>query len=76
MLIRKLSEKWHTGLYIHGNTLNEAHDVNDDGFLDMPKYKQINVMNRWQYTNPEKGFVSFINLKFLNDEKQTGRNGF
>jgi outer membrane receptor for ferrienterochelin and colicins len=72
----ELSEKWHTGLYIHGSTLNEAHDVNDDGFLDMPKYKQINVMNRWQYTNPQKGFVSFINLKFLNDEKQTGEMDF
>ena len=71
-----LSEKWHTGLYLHGSTLNEAHDVNDDGFLDMPKYKQINVMNRWQYTNPQKGFVSFINLKFLNDEKQAGEIGF
>ncbi|MFD0835243.1 TonB-dependent receptor domain-containing protein [Mariniflexile aquimaris] len=72
----ELSEKWHTGLYLHGSTLNEAHDVNDDGFLDMPKYKQINIMNRWQYTNPQKGFVSFINLKFLNDEKQAGEIDF
>ena len=69
----KVSDKWHTGVYLHGSTLNEAHDVNNDGFLDMPKYNQINVMNRWQYTNPEKGFVSFINFKFLNDEKQTGQ---
>ncbi|MDO5968311.1 TonB-dependent receptor [Flavivirga aquimarina] len=72
----KVSDKWHTGLYLHGNTHNEEHDVNHDGFLDMPKYHQINVMNRWQYTNAEKGFVSFINLKFLNDEKQTGQLGF
>ncbi|MFD0989117.1 TonB-dependent receptor domain-containing protein [Mariniflexile jejuense] len=72
----KVTDKWHTGVYLHGSTLNEAHDVNNDGFLDMPKYKQINVMNRWQYTNPEKGFVSFINLKFLNDEKQTGQLDF
>ncbi|MDX1271658.1 TonB-dependent receptor [Bizionia paragorgiae] len=72
----KLSEKWDTGVYLHGNTHNEKHDVNDDGFLDMPIYNQINVMNRWQYTNPEKGFVSFINLKYLNDEKQTGQLDF
>ena len=72
----KVSDKWHTGLYIHGSTLNEAHDVNNDGFLDMPKYKQINLMNRWQYTNAEKGFVSFINFRFLNDEKQTGELDF
>ena len=72
----KVSDKWHTGLYLHGNTHNKKHDVNDDGFLDMPLYNQINLMNRWQYTNPEKGFVSFINLKYLNDGKQTGQLDF
>ena len=72
----KVSDKWHTGLYLHGNTHNQEHDVNNDGFLDMPKYNQINIMNRWQYTNAEKGFVTFINLKFLNDEKETGQLDF
>jgi outer membrane receptor for ferrienterochelin and colicin len=33
-------------------------------------------MNRWQYTNPEKGLVSFINLRYLNDEKQAGQVDF
>ncbi|SDS09574.1 TonB-dependent receptor [Winogradskyella sediminis] len=72
----QVSEKWSTGLYVHGNTHQEKHDVNNDGFLDMPLYNQINLMNRWQYTNPEKGFVSFINLKYLNDEKQAGQVDF
>ncbi|WP_100615200.1 TonB-dependent receptor [Confluentibacter citreus] len=72
----QVDDKWHTGLYLHGSTLNQEHDVNNDGFLDMPKFNQINIMNRWQYTNAEKGFVSFINLKFLNDEKQTGQLDF
>ncbi|WP_100611821.1 TonB-dependent receptor [Confluentibacter lentus] len=72
----QVGDKWHTGLYLHGNTQNQEHDVNDDGFLDMPKFNQINIMNRWQYTNAEKGFVSFINLRFLNDEKQTGQLDF
>lgn len=72
----KVSDKWDTGIYLHGNTHNEKHDVNDDGFLDMPIYNQVNVMNRWQYTNLEKGFVSFINFKFLKDEKQTGQTDF
>lgn len=72
----KISDKWSTGLYLHGNTHQQKHDVNDDGFLDMPLYNQINVMNRWQYTNPEKGVVSFINLRYLNDEKQSGQVDF
>ncbi|MGK0322406.1 MAG: outer membrane receptor for ferrienterochelin and colicin [Psychroserpens sp.] len=72
----KVSDKWSTGFYIHGSSLQGRHDVNDDGFLDMPLYNQINVMNRWQYTNPEKGFVSFINVRYLNDEKQSGQLDF
>ncbi len=71
-----VSNKWSTGLYLHGNTHQVNHDVNDDNFLDMPLYNQINVMNRWQYTDTEKGFVSFINLKVLDDEKQTGQVNF
>ena len=46
----RLSEKWSTGLYVHGNLRNQKFDRNDDSFLDVPLKKQINVMNRWQYT--------------------------
>lgn len=72
----KVNDKWHTGLYLHGNTHNIRHDNNNDGFLDMPIFNQINIMNRWQYTDTAKGFVSFINLKFLNDNKQSGELEF
>jgi outer membrane receptor for ferrienterochelin and colicin len=72
----QVSDKWDTGLYIHGNTHNKKHDINHDGFMDMPIYNQINVMNRWQYTNTEKGLVSFINVKYLNDAKQAGQLDF
>ncbi|TWO33476.1 TonB-dependent receptor [Seonamhaeicola sediminis] len=71
-----VGNKWHTGLYLHGNMRNQKFDKNEDTFLDMPLQKQINMMNRWQYTNPEKGLVSFINLKFLTDTKQSGQLNF
>jgi outer membrane receptor for ferrienterochelin and colicin len=72
----KVSNKWNTGIYVHGNLRDTKFDKNDDSFLDMPLQKQINVMNRWQYIDNEKGFVSFINFRFLNDEKQTGQSNF
>jgi len=72
----KVSDKWSTGLYLHGNLRDQKFDKNNDTFLDMPLQKQINIMNRWQYTDLEKGFVSFINLRVLNDEKQTGQTNF
>jgi len=33
--------------------------MNHDGFLDNPLGKQVNILNRWQYNNVEKGIVSF-----------------
>tara|TARA_R110000868_G_scaffold125037_6_gene330452 strand:+ start:27422 stop:29662 length:2241 start_codon:yes stop_codon:yes gene_type:complete len=73
---KKLTDKWSTGLYVHGNTRSAKEDNNNDGFLDAPIADQINVMNRWQYQNLEKGWVSFINFRFLNDEKQVGQTNF
>ena len=73
---KKLTDKWSTGLYIHGNRRDQKEDGNKDGFLDAPLSNQLNVMNRWQYQNPEKGWVSFINVRFLNDEKQVGQTDF
>ena len=29
-------------------------DMNKDGFLDVPRNQQVNVMNRWDYTVPDK----------------------
>ncbi|WP_298782209.1 carboxypeptidase-like regulatory domain-containing protein [uncultured Polaribacter sp.] len=73
---QKVSDKWQTGFYLHGNYRGEKFDKNNDNFIDMPLANQINVMNRWQFTDAEKGWVSFINVRFLNDEKQTGELDF
>jgi outer membrane receptor for ferrienterochelin and colicins len=73
---KNVTEKWQTGLYVHGNYRGEKFDRNKDNFLDNPLANQINVMNRWQYTDAKKGWVSFINFRFLNDEKQTGEIDF
>jgi outer membrane receptor for ferrienterochelin and colicins len=72
----QLNEKWSTGLYLHGNILQQKHDRNDDGFLDMPLYKQYNLMNRWQYLDAEKGWIGFLNVNYLQDEKQSGQVNF
>lgn len=71
-----ISDKWSTGLYIHGNARAQKEDGNDDGFLDAPLANQINIMNRWQYQNAETGWISFFNIRYLNDEKQVGEADF
>jgi len=72
----KISDKWSTGIYVHGNIRNKKIDDNGDNFLDAPLANQINIMNRWQYTNTEKGWVSFINVRYLTDNKQSGELEF
>jgi outer membrane receptor for ferrienterochelin and colicins len=68
---KKLSDKWATSLFLHGNARVAKNDMNKDGFLDNPLGKQINILNRYQYYNPESGLVSFINFRYMNDKKQT-----
>lgn len=73
---KKISDKWSTSLFLHGNTRLSKNDMNNDGFLDNPLGKQINVMNRWQYADAEKGWVSFLNFRYMRDEKQAGQVDF
>ena len=73
---KKLSEKWATSLFVHGNARVVKNDMNDDGFLDNPLGKQFNIANRWQYTDSQTGWVSFLNFRFMKDEKQTGQLDF
>lgn len=73
---KKINPKLAASLFLHGNTRVQKNDMNGDGFMDNPLVKQINLMNRWQYVNAEKGWVSFVNLRYMNDEKQTGQLGF
>ncbi|CAL2088960.1 Outer membrane receptor proteins, mostly Fe transport [Tenacibaculum sp. 190524A02b] len=73
---QKINKKWQTGIYVHGDYRGLKFDRNKDGFLDNPLANQINIMNRWQYTDVEKGWVSFINVRYLNDEKQLGQLAF
>ena len=73
---KKISDYWATSLFVHGNARVAKNDMNDDGFLDNPLGKQVNIANRWQYSNPKTGWVSFLNLRFMKDEKQTGEVNF
>jgi outer membrane receptor for ferrienterochelin and colicins len=73
---KKFSDKWSSTLFVHGNARVGKNDMNDDGFLDNPLGQQLNIMNRWQYNDLEKGWVSFMNLRYMRDEKQAGEVDF
>jgi len=70
-----VSEKISTSFFAHYNKRDQSNDKNSDGFLDKPLQSQINLINRWQYTNATKGLVSFFNIRVLDDLKKIGQIG-
>lgn len=72
----KLNDLWSTSLFVHGNARVARNDMNHDKFLDNPLGEQVNIMNRWQYNNVEKGLVSFLSARFMTDRKMSGDHHF
>ncbi|NLY25627.1 MAG: TonB-dependent receptor [Bacteroidales bacterium] len=66
-----LNEQLTTALFVHYSNDTQAHDRNEDGFLDYPKTKQFNLMNRW---NHEAGkYVAQYGFKYINEQREGGQ---
>lgn len=65
-----LNDKLSTSLLLHFENRQRDHDANHDGFMDMPKVRQYNVMHRWAYVSP--GFISQLSARVLRDERNGG----
>jgi outer membrane receptor for ferrienterochelin and colicins len=71
----QLTKKWATTFLVHGSARPLEMDQNLDTFLDFPKGKQVNFVNRWVY-NSGNGWLGQFAIKYLKDEKQGGQAGF
>jgi len=69
----QVGDRLWTGLMVHGSIEPREHDKNDDGFMDMPKTRQINLFNRWMYENHERGIESRSGVKFVHDRRESGQ---
>ena len=67
-----VSDKIHNTSFIHYNERKKANDKNSDKFLDKPIQDQLNLLSKWQYTDFTKGIVSFLNFRYLEDNKRIG----
>lgn len=70
----QLSDQWSGSILLHTDYLNTEIDNNNDGFLDLPKSRQINFLNRYKYTGDR--MISQIGLQVMRDEKAGGQVGF
>lgn len=66
-----LNEKLSTSLLLHYEDRQTAHDKNHDGFIDMPKQRQYNIMHRWAYVSPI--WISQLSARVLRDERLSGQ---
>ncbi len=73
-LARKLSKKWSVGFLSHGSALKTSVDNNNDGFLDLPQYDQVNFMNRWKYASDR--LMAQFGFRYLRDSRTGGQTGF
>ena len=64
------------GLYFHINKKDTSADNNNDGFRDNPTGQQLNILNRFQYSNLEKGLVGFFDFNYVYDERVYGQNEY
>jgi hypothetical protein len=72
----KVSDKIQNTFFIHYNDRKKVNDKNGDMFLDKPLQDQLNLLSKWQFTDPSKGLVSFLNIRYLDDNKKIGSIDF
>lgn len=65
------NQKWGTTLLVHYDKDLTSHDENGDGFQDMPKTEQVNVMNRWAYLSDTYEFQ--IGARYINENRHSGQ---
>lgn len=66
-----LNEKWSTGILAHYKNESMEHDSNKDGFMDLPKSQQANLLNRWYMK--EGAYTGQYLVRGLYDERNGGQ---
>lgn len=56
----KINEHLSTGVLLHASDEFMSLDENADGYLDIPKIRQLNAINRWYYQNGKYSAQAFI----------------
>ena len=67
-----LNDRLSTATLLHFENRQMDHDGNGDGFMDMPKLRQYNLMHRWAYVSPV--WISQLMLRGLRDERDGGQS--
>ncbi len=67
----KNNGNWKSNLFTHISYFDREVDNSGDGFLDMPKTKQVNLLNRWEYKGNKNYHIAFT-LRGLVEDRAGG----
>lgn len=70
----RLTDRLSTAYLVHYSTDFEEMDDNGDGFIDEPKMRQVNLMNRWEYKTDNYIFQSGV--RYMDEVRKGGQVNF
>lgn len=69
----QVAKKVQSNIHFHYSNRKRLLDHNNDGFIDNPLSEQLNIINRWQYFDTDKGWIGLASFRFLTDRKLSGQ---
>lgn len=67
-----VTDELSTMTMVHGRIMDMAMDNNGDGFADVPTFRQINAVHRWNFNNDEIEWQVFV--RGLRDRYRSGQS--
>lgn len=74
ILSHRNNERWATSLLLNGALNQSSIDENSDGFLDLPRFKNVSALNKWQF-NGERMEAQFSVYGYY-DDRFAGQSPF
>jgi hypothetical protein len=71
---QRINARWATSLLLNAALNQSSIDENNDGFLDLPRFKNVSVLNKWQF-NGERMEAQFSVYGYY-DDRFAGQSPF
>jgi outer membrane receptor for ferrienterochelin and colicins len=73
--IRKsIGDNLSTITLLHASSRQHEPDINNDNFMDLPRYNTFNILQKWKLIT-DFGFESQLGVQYLQDKKEGGTIG-
>ncbi len=71
---KKINSTLSSGWFAHYSSQAYRYDGNGDGFMDVPLYQQVNLLNRWKYKT--ENWMAQWGVNVLYEDRTAGQTSF